>query len=78
MKILRAKWIENDHDATLSLEAMKIYDTVVKHNKSLPEMVMLHGKVNTRLKFKYDNPQLKLFNIPTEFLEKEKTEDTDK
>jgi len=56
MKILRSKWLENDYDATLSLEAMKIYNTVVKCNKNLPEQKMLSGKINTKLKFKYANP----------------------
>jgi uncharacterized protein YfkK (UPF0435 family) len=56
MKMVRGKWLENDHDASLSIEAMKIYDIVIKHDKSLPEMMMLHGKINSKLKYKYDNP----------------------
>ena len=71
MNIIRSKWLEGDADASLSLQAMKIYNTVIKMGRDFPEQKKLTEKVNERLWKKFVNPDLNVQGIPSDFLDEE-------
>ena len=71
MNIIRSKWLESDFDASLSLQAMKIYNTVIKMGKDFPEQKTLTQKINQRLWHKQNNPGMNSATIPNEFFDED-------
>jgi len=56
MRIIRSKWLPNDNDCSLTLHAIKAYDSIIKCNRDIAESKILTGSINAKLSFTQANP----------------------
>jgi hypothetical protein len=47
MRILRTNWLPSDGDATLSYQAINLYEKLIKSNEKIDEQKLITKNVNT-------------------------------